>query len=101
MTSEIAIGTRDGQVVLQFHESVQWVALDPQNALMIGEAIAKAAYECKFGKVPDGTKSVIKQEVANRLYTRVEHVLRSLLDREKSNKYIAHQVVDTVLAEVA
>lgn len=101
MTTNIAIGQRDGQVILQFQNQVEWIALDPQNAVQIGEAIARAAYECRFGKVPEGTKSVLKQETVNRLYNRTELVLRSLLSKNKSNKYIAHQVVDTVLAEVS
>lgn len=100
MTTEIAIGTREGLVVLQFQNQVEWIALDPQNALMIGEAIARAAYECKYGKVPSGTQNVLKQEKVNTLYKRAELMIRSLLDKKKLPKYIAHQVVDIVLSEV-
>lgn len=100
MSTEIAIGTTDGRVVLKFQNAVEWIALDPQNALMIGEAIARAAYECKYGKVPDGTQNVLKQEKVNTLYKRAELVIRSLLDKKKTPKYIAHQVVDIVLSEV-
>ena len=100
MTTNIAVGQREGRVVLQFQNSVEWIALDPDNAAQIGEAMARAAYEIRYGKVPDDTPSVIKQQKVNVLYQRIENVLRSMARKNKTAKHIAHEVVDLVLAEI-
>lgn len=96
----VAIGERNGQVVLQFPESVQWAAFDPETARQIGEAIARAAYEVRFGRKPADGKSVISEQVRMRLITRATHVIRSLQDKGKLPGFVASQVVDVILSEV-
>ena len=100
MTQQVSVDIHEGKVVLQFGSAVAWVALDPQTALQIGEVMAKAAYTCTYGKVPEGTQNVLKQEKVNMLYRRVELVFTNLMDRKKHHKYIAHELVDIVLSEV-
>ena len=99
MTQQASVDIRDGKVILTFSD-LGWVALDPQTALQVGEVMAKAAYTCTYGKVPEGTQNVLKQEKVNMLYRRVELVFKNLMDRKKSHKHIAHELVDIVLAEV-
>lgn len=99
-TDTVAIGERNGQVVLQFHEPIQWAAFDPETARQIGEAIAREAYQIRYGVKPAEGKSVISEEIRMRLMTRATHVIRSLQDKGKLPGYIAAQVVDTILSEV-
>lgn len=96
----VAIGERNGQVVLQFPNAVQWAAFDPEIARQIGEAMAREAYQIRYGKAPADGKSTISEEVRMRLMTRVTHVIRSLQDKGKLPGFIAAQVVDTILSEV-
>jgi len=100
MNQQASVEIRDGKVILNFGGDIGWVALEPQTALEVGEVMAKAAYTCTYGKVPEGTQNVLKQEKVNMLYRRVELVFKNLLDKKKPAKYIAHQIVDIVLAEV-
>ena len=95
-----AIGERNGQVVLQFPEAVQWAAFDPETARQIGEAMARQAYELHTGLKADPGRSIISEDKRTRMITRATHVIRSLQDSGKLPGYIAAQVVDTILAEV-
>ena len=98
-STELAIGVRDGKVVLNFHRPTQGVTIDPMNALHIGEALARAGHEARNGghTAVIGT-NVLRQEVVNRLYIRIDHVLRSMADQPRER--LAREVVDIVLAEV-
>lgn len=94
----VAIGERDGKVILEFPKPAQWAAFDTETARQIGEAIAKQAYETRFGvKAAEG--SFISEHVRNKLITRTVHVLRSLGGRHP--EHIASEIVDTILAEVS
>lgn len=96
----VAIGERNGQVVLTFPQPVQWAAFDPETTRQICEAMAREAYQIRYGKAPADGKSVISEEIRARLMTRVTHVIRSLQDKGKLPGFIAAQVVDTILSEV-
>ena len=98
-TTTVAIGERDGNVILSFPDSVQWCALDPETARQVGEAIAKEAYHIHTG-IKAGDKSVINEAVRGRLITNITHIIRSEQDKKKLPGYIAALVVDTVLSEV-
>lgn len=95
-----AIGERDGNVILEFPEAVQWAAFDPETARQIGEAIAKEAYHIHTGMKAEG-KSILSDQVRNRLVTRATHIIRDLRLKGKSHGYIAMCVVDAILAEVS
>ncbi len=92
-----AIGERDGNVILEFPEPVQWASFDTETARQIGEAIAKQAYETRYGIKP-AEGSFLSEQVRHKLITRTKHILRSLEGRHP--EYVASQIVDTVLAEV-
>lgn len=98
-TTTVAVGERDGQVILSFPKPIQWAAFDPETAAQIGEAIAKEAYQCRYGRKHE-SKSVIGEQVRMRLITRATHVIRSLQDKGKLPGVIASEVVDTILSEV-
>ena len=98
-TTTCAVGERDGQVVLQFPESVQWAAFDPETARQIGEAMAKEAYTIRYGRQPQG-KSVLADEVRQRLLNRATIIIRSLQEKGRMPGFIAMEVVDAILQEV-
>lgn len=99
--TELGLSVEKGQVVVRFPEPRLWFAMDPQNALVIGEAIAKAAYEARFGKKPGEGSSVLSERTRQRIVTRAGAMLRSLLADRKPVDYIAASVTDAVLKEVA
>ena len=95
-----AIGNRDGQVILQFPQAVEWAAFDPETARQIGEAMAREAYTVRFGKSPD-SKSIIADEVRTKLLNRATLIIRSLQEKNKLPGLIAMEVVDAILSEIA
>lgn len=48
--SLVEIEDRDGKVVLQFPNPIQWAALDPATAVQIAHAIVQAAKRCGWSK---------------------------------------------------
>ena len=104
-----AVGIRDGQVVMQFPHAVQWVAVDPQTAVDIGEALARAGYEIRHGHPPRENAAVLQEEIKRKatdivrlsMITRSEIILRQLLERGRNPNYIATELVDRMLQEVA
>ena len=104
-----AVGIRDGQVVMQFPHAVQWVAVDPQTAVDIGEALARAGFEIRNGHPPRENTAVLQDEIKRKatdivrlsMITRSEIILRQLLERKRSMNYIATELVDRMLQEVA
>lgn len=107
--TEIAIGDEGGRVFLRFKEPIAWVALDPQNAFDIGEAIARAAHKARFGGEAPADSSYLAQQVRarltdqlrDRLIISISTMLRSLQEQGKSPGQMALHVVDTILSEVA
>jgi len=92
-----AVGERDGNVILEFPEPVQWASFDTETARQIGEAMAKQAYQTRYG-ISAAQGSFLSEQVRHKLITRTKHILRSL--EGKHPDYIASQIVDTILADV-
>jgi hypothetical protein len=100
-TTTCAVGDRDGQVVLQFPEAVQWAAFDPETARQIGEAMAKAAYKARFGVDPGANmKSQLVDQIRTRLHASATQMIRSMINKRDLPGVIAQEVVDLVLREV-
>jgi hypothetical protein len=95
----LAIGVRDGRVIYSFPRSTTEVALDAETARQIAESTARAAYECRYGRVSINGGSLIADQVRNRLITRATLVLSGLQGRPSA--YQAAQLVDIILSEVA
>lgn len=98
--TSVAVGDKDGKVLLQFSKPTQNLVMDPENARQIAEGIARAAYTCHYGKPPAGSTSIINQDIQTRLISRLTLVIRSLQDKGKQPGYIAAEVLDIVLREV-
>lgn len=100
-TTTVAVGDRDGQVVLQFPKAVSWAALDPETARQVGEAMARTAYKCRYGAEPDkASGSKIAEGVYQKLVKRVELVISSMQRKQKHPTVVASEVVDVVMREV-
>lgn len=105
----VAVGDQKGQVVLSFDRPVQNWVLDPQNAFQIGEAIARAAHTARFGSTPppDGSyiaqqvKARVTDEVRTRMVLQAGFALRSMLEQGRAADYMAREIVERILSEVA
>ena len=100
-TDTVALGDRDGMVVLEFQKPVRWCTLDPATALQVGLAMARSAHKAKTGLEASSGKAVLSVEIRNKLVNRVELVAKNLQERGKNPRYIAEQLVDIVLREMA
>jgi len=98
----IAIGVQKGRVEIRFHKPLDWCSFEPEEARQIGEAIAKAAFKARYGSMPiNGGGSQITAQIRDRLVTRVMMMSLSMNEQGKSREFVARQIVDTVLSEVA
>lgn len=103
-----AVGIRNGQVVMSFPLAVQWVAVDPQTAVNIGEALARAGFEIRNGRPPRDNVAVLQEEIKKKatdmvrqsMIRRTEIILVQLLERGRKPTYIATELVDRMLQEV-
>lgn len=95
-----AVGSRDGRVILEFPEAVQWAAFDPDTAKGIGTAMLQHAYNTKYPDSNVDARKQLSQQLVVKLQTRLTHVIRSLQDKGKQPEYIANEVVNIILSEV-
>lgn len=95
---DIAVKDWHGKVVMEFKEPQKIVIFDPQNAHELGEGLARAAYEARFGKKPADGKSVLSEQRRHRMVIRAGHIIRSL--EGKIPDLVASHVVDAMLGEI-
>lgn len=102
-TRTVQLSDRDGLVVMHFEKPVRWVALDPQTAMALAEAMARAGYKAIAGDTPTPHRTQIADMIRARLVRRVELMIRSFEGRapRPDPKIQATEVVDQVLKEVA
>lgn len=100
--TELMVLKERGRVVLRFPEPKLWVAMDPENARLIAEAIARAAYETRFGLLaPINGRSALSTHMRDKLARRIAIVMQSLIKDGRDPVYIATQLVEIVFKEVA
>lgn len=99
-TTMLAVGERDGRVVLQFPHAVRECIIDPETARQAGEAIARSAYTAHYGTPPPAARSAISAAKRVHLKARATLIVRSLTEAHKSAGYIADHVVDMLLTEL-
>lgn len=108
-TQTIAVGDEGGKVVLKFHQPITWCELDPEMARQAAEAMAKAAYRCRYKVDPPDNRSAlagemrerVTKQIRNELVTRMTLVIRSLQDKGRAPHLMAEEIVDQLLARVA
>ena len=99
----VAIKGENGKVIIEFSESIRHWVTDPENCLLIAEAMAAAAFECKGGVQPAGPalKASIVDRHHDKMVPRIALMLGSMRgDKKKSDGYIAEQITSTLLAAV-
>jgi len=98
----VAVGERDGQVILTFSKSVQWLPLDPENARQIAEQMAKSAYTARYGREPTGApKSIVTEQLRQHMRARTKIIIRTLIGEGRAPEFIAEHVVDSILREIS
>lgn len=103
-THTIAIGDRNGQVVLRFERPVEWVSLDAETARNVAEQIARSSYKAKFGDTPTTERrSAISDQKVATLRIRLRNILKGELPGADEAKYAitANAMLDAVLTEIA
>lgn len=103
-----AVGIRDAKVCLQFPTQVSWVSLDPETAVNVAEAMARAGFEIRNGHPPRDNTEVLRGEIKRKatdivrsmLITRMALILPQLLERGYKPPHLAAELVDRVLQEV-
>ncbi len=96
-----SIGVAKGRVEMHFPTPRTRVVMDSENARQIAEGIAKAAYEARYSRKPDESRSGLADTIRERMVTRVALVAGSMARDGKSNQEIAKAVVDIVMGELA
>ena len=106
---DVAIGVFEGKVIATWQKPTTQIVFDPQNAFQIGEAMARAAHEAKYGAPPqsDGgyiaeqVKARVTENMRVRMINRVVLMLGSMQRQKKTPGHIAMALVDAILREVA
>ncbi len=104
----VAVGLRNGEVVLQFPEAVQWACLDPQTAVLVAEQMARAGYEARYGRPPPPNEDVLHAEIRKKvtdllretMINRFALMLKSMQSQRRNLNYQATELVDRLLQEV-
>lgn len=107
-TTTVAVKDENGRVVLKFPKAVSWCELDPEMARQAAEAMARAAYRCKYRVDPPSHLSAlgmeirarVTQELRNQLVNRMTLIVQSLQDKGRAPNVIAQELVDQLLARV-
>lgn len=96
----IAIGVANGQVVIEYESPRKRVVYDPENARMVGEQMARAAYEAHTGRKPAQGASMLTDQIQERLVRRVSLALRSMALDGWSNARVARKLIEIIAREV-
>lgn len=97
----LAVGDREGKVVLVFPRPVGWVALDPDVAPLVAERMIQAAVACGQRVTIQMPERQVSPAQRMAMIVRAEIVMRQLRGRGKPDDYIAAEVVDVVLKGLA
>lgn len=103
-THTLAIGDRDGLVIMTFERPVKWVALDPETGRQAAEQLARSSYKAKFGDTPTTQRrSAISDQKIATLRIRLRNILKGELPGADEAKYAitANAMLDAVLTEIA
>ena len=100
-TRTVQLSDRDGLVILHFEKPVRWVALDPQTASQLAEAMARASYKAVAGDAPTPQRTQITDMIRARIVNRVTMMIQSFDTRapRPHPKVQATEIVDRVLQE--
>lgn len=100
MSTEIAIGERDGKVILNVFDTEREIrteaVIDAENARQIAEALARASYKAHYGREPINGGSQISREMHQQAVNRMVVMLENY-DRSPARKvWWAQQLVEAM-----
>lgn len=98
-TDTLAVGNKDGLVVLQFQNPVKWVSLDPKTAYAVAEMMCRHAFATEVQDKVEGEWSAMIQKKRQNLLAKFEHALiaaamNGKLSKTSELKYLAAQLLD-------
>lgn len=88
---------RRRQVIQRFARPMLFVAYDPVNAANVGKQMIDVAVEGGAQVTIEVKKRQVSDKQRAVLITRVDHILKNLLERGRPRHHIAQQLVDTIL----
>lgn len=95
--TQLAVGDRDGKVVLQFPKPVQWIALDPHTAAEAASSMLDAAVSLGARVSFQAPKVHVPKELRARMTARALMVLRNKRAAAERDDVLAVRLVDTLL----
>lgn len=100
---EMALAIEGKQVVMHFQEPMQTIRFDPENLITIASRLTDMAFEARDDLKPVG--DTLKAELVERhrmlLTQRFAMMLGTLRkNKNKSDGYLAQQLVDAALKEI-
>lgn len=98
-TTALAIGEREGQVVLQFPRPITECVLDAETARRAGEQLARSAYAARYGHEPAAARSQVSADKRAHLRARAELMLRSMGAQGLDPARQARELVAMLVAE--
>ena len=95
--AQIAIGIEEGKVILRFQKNVNWMKLDPDVAVAIGDKLIASGIQLGvYVEMPQAPKAIsLGEKIA--LEIRVSNMLKQLHGTRMKPDRIAREVVETVL----
>ncbi len=95
--TQLAVGDRDGKVVLQFPTPVQWIALDAQTAAQAASSMLDAAVALGAQVTVQAPRVQVPKELRTRMTARALMVLRNKRAAAERDDVLAVRLVDTLL----
>ena len=98
----IAVAARGDFVVILFPSPVTWFAMNPSQAMQVGESIARSGYAVEAREDVYGHKPIIWEQIRERLKVKIEHLLKSDMVNDKltNPSLTANRCVELLLTEV-
>lgn len=82
-TDTLAVGNKDGLVVLQFQNPVKWVSLDSKTAYQVAEMMCRNAFATEVQDKVEGEWSSMIQFKRQQLLVKFEHALIAAYENGK------------------
>lgn len=98
--TEMIIRAERGQVVQRFQRPMQYILYDPINAVGVGKHLIDLGVELGATFTIELPRKQITREKRDALVARAMHIHRSLTEKRKDPKYIATEVVDSILSAI-
>lgn len=96
---DVGVGVVKGMVHWEFHRPITFVAMEPENARVIAEATARAAFEARYGVKPPQGQTQLGDQLRIQLTARVALMLQTLVKQHTPYQKMAQEVVDACLRE--